>query len=802
MKTSRVCVGFSKDWENPTVLFPRIGKLGRGLVLALAVAGTGAAATRAAAAGYTNTIAVMSGWITNEMAAQGVVGAAIALVDGPEVVWAQGFGYADQEAGRPVTTDTVFHIGSVSKTFTAAALLHYVEAGYVDLEAPFTLYTPGVSWKERYPGARAITTRDLLAHHSGLPGDLLRGGFLTAPLGEGYARVTNDLAQTYPIFEPGTIDAYGNAAYVLLEGLIEDAARRATGTNRPFAQVVDDNLFGPLGMEATSFRFDKAAISNHIAASYVTGMRVPHEYVDIYGTGSMYSRPTDMAKFISALFAVPSPLMATQTLATMTADQSTNALFDPWTTYRSGLGWDQVGDPELNYAGRNWWKNGATITYASMLAVLPDQQLGAAVVINSPGGLADRAAILTLQQALLEKTGLHWPTNPLAFPTPTAPVTAEQLRARAGIYAGNSGYDLVTADTNALTLTYRRDVPHDGRVLSNLVLRADGWFLADDQPAVGLAFTNVHGRELLLYRRSLGAVMMQNILAERFTPPPLTAAWSNRLDTSWVARNIPAHDFLRAVGVPPRLRLREDDGALFVETDGYVTSRLLDPVGDTLAWVPGLANRGDSALQVETIGGVEHLLYGGYFFGPETETIPPTRRRTGSLERPGFTDWYTLQPEPPTQPAGGLSNVTYEITLSDAPAHFLLRLYEADGVTPVAERRGNGSLEMASGDALLRCTVQPDTDGAPTGAYQVTFYVPPRMRAVTTDAAGCRILWQAPTGIVCVLEAAAGLVGDGAGFSPLVSDLRMTNLLQGETLPLSGPAAARYYRLVWPPAGR
>jgi CubicO group peptidase (beta-lactamase class C family) len=174
--------------------------------------------------------------------AQKIPGVSIALVDSQEVVWAQDSAMLMSRRCSRHHRNRLSHRVRF-ETFTAAAVMQYVEQGYLDLDAPFTNYTPDVSWKERYPAARSVTVRDLLAHHSGLPGDLIRAGFLTQPLGEGYANTTGDLSETYPLFEPGVIDSYCNAAFVLLEGVIEDAAERASGSVRPFEQIVDDALF-------------------------------------------------------------------------------------------------------------------------------------------------------------------------------------------------------------------------------------------------------------------------------------------------------------------------------------------------------------------------------------------------------------------------------------------------------------------------------------------------------------------------------------------------------------------------------
>ncbi len=128
---------------------------------------------------YTNTIALATQWIEDQMASNGTVGLSVALVDGQGIAWAQGFGYADRENDIPVTTDTVFRIGSVSKMFTTTAAMQYHDQGKLGLDDSVTNYLPGLRLLDRggFPGTEAISVRDLLNHHSGLPGNLFNSFF-------------------------------------------------------------------------------------------------------------------------------------------------------------------------------------------------------------------------------------------------------------------------------------------------------------------------------------------------------------------------------------------------------------------------------------------------------------------------------------------------------------------------------------------------------------------------------------------------------------------------------------------------
>ena len=89
---------------------------------------------------YANTAAQMTTYIENSMAQGNVTGLSIALVDGQNVVWSRGFGYADKEANLPATADTIYEIGSLSKTFAATAIMRLVEEGRMDIDLPLSTY--------------------------------------------------------------------------------------------------------------------------------------------------------------------------------------------------------------------------------------------------------------------------------------------------------------------------------------------------------------------------------------------------------------------------------------------------------------------------------------------------------------------------------------------------------------------------------------------------------------------------------------------------------------------------------------
>ncbi|MDP2990588.1 MAG: serine hydrolase domain-containing protein, partial [Kiritimatiellota bacterium] len=353
------------------------------------------------------------------MAAQNVQGMSIALVDDQTVVWTAGFGLADRERNIPADADTVYHIGSCSKAFLGTAYMQLLDQAKVDLEAPLTNYMTEFSMLPRFTNS-TVTIRSLLNHHSGLPGDFFNGMW-TTPMRDDYMTwFIQCLQGDYPFAPVNERAYYCNSGFVLLS----DVVRRITGTN--FAAFNEAMIFNPLGMDASSFLPDKSAISNRLAAAYNTaGERQPVEILNCLGSGSMYSSANDQAIYIRMILAEGywqgQSLISSNAIDIMTTPQLTNLPLNV-TDNPQGLGWDNVSDSRLRYAGKVFWKDGATLYHCAFLGISRDLKLGVAVIQNSPGNLCDDVGIEALRWAILDKTTTnHWPTNTFV-PTPS-PVT-------------------------------------------------------------------------------------------------------------------------------------------------------------------------------------------------------------------------------------------------------------------------------------------------------------------------------------------------------------------------------------------
>lgn len=184
-------------------------------------------------------------------------GLSIAVVRHGQLVLAKGFGYADLSERVPVSADTVFRLASITKEFTAAALLHLQEEGELSLDDRMGDFLPN------YPAAvRRITIRDLLSHTSGLSDAAVIPIFEEGGVGYTRERII-DLVASQPLdFEPGTGHSYSNVGFIIAGMVIEEAA----GTT--YGDYVTDEILEPLGLEQTRFCPDEQPADARWAHGY------------------------------------------------------------------------------------------------------------------------------------------------------------------------------------------------------------------------------------------------------------------------------------------------------------------------------------------------------------------------------------------------------------------------------------------------------------------------------------------------------------------------------------------------------
>ena len=179
-----------------------------------------------------------------------VPGVAIGVSKGGAVVFERGYGYADVAKKIPVTPDTRFEIGSITKQFTAACIMQLVEAGKLSLDDHLGTFVSD------YFVGRGVTVRELLAQQSGVP-EYLEGPDAVAAAGTQPATYATLLARVSAMpleFAPGTRYKYSNTNYILLGRIVEVVS------GEPYERYVREHIFVPAGMTQSAFIADESTL--------------------------------------------------------------------------------------------------------------------------------------------------------------------------------------------------------------------------------------------------------------------------------------------------------------------------------------------------------------------------------------------------------------------------------------------------------------------------------------------------------------------------------------------------------------
>jgi CubicO group peptidase (beta-lactamase class C family) len=214
-----------------------------------------------------------------------------------QVLLSKGYGMANYELDAPNTPHTKFHIASISKTFTAAAILILQERGLLSVSDPLVKYIPD------YPNGEKITLHHLLTHTSGIP-DV--NSFLDYNAKSKFPQTPASLIEIFKqkplIAQPGDRYSYSNSNYNLLAFIIEKVSSKG------FGDFLRENIFDPLGMKDTAHDGKATALVKNRASGYVPAGADSLENAPFLdwtiktGNGSLYSTVEDLYKWDRALY--------------------------------------------------------------------------------------------------------------------------------------------------------------------------------------------------------------------------------------------------------------------------------------------------------------------------------------------------------------------------------------------------------------------------------------------------------------------------------------------------------------------
>jgi CubicO group peptidase (beta-lactamase class C family) len=390
----------------------------------------------------------ISGWVTETLPAllaeHKVPGAAIAVYAGGEV-FDFASGVLSHATGVGATADSVFQIGSITKTWTATLVMQLADEGLLDLDATVVTYLPDFDLADR-AAARAMTVRQLLCHTAGFEGDVFTDTGTNDDCVQKYVETLKSDPQLFP---PGEMFSYNNAGYCVLGRIIEVLR------GKPWDQALREHLGTPLGLthmatDANSAILFRAAVG-HLPNPDADGLPVPAPMWSLVKSngpaGAMLAmRPRDLLAFARMHLSGGKAEDGTSVLsaASVTAMQEQQVTLPPLGLMGThwGLGWELFDWP----GGLVFGHDGGTVGQSAFLRIVPGRDVAIALLTN--GGNPIAVYLEVFRHLLKELADIDLPATPVPPAARLNPGTRQRVDATryVGTYANSIGKTEITQD--------------------------------------------------------------------------------------------------------------------------------------------------------------------------------------------------------------------------------------------------------------------------------------------------------------------------------------------------------------------
>lgn len=343
-------------------------------------------------------------YVFEKMRKTNLPGLSIAAVKDGEVVYARGFGFRDVESGAAMTPQTRVGIGSVTKSFTALAIMMLVEEGKISLDDPVDKFVP----MALRPLGEPVRIWHLLTHSSGIPALAYAEAFIRHVIGEEATWLpiasVDDLkafmsdAEGWAVAKPGERFFYLNEGYLLLGRIIEVASGKS------YEVFVKERILEPLGMSRTTFRREDVASDPDWATPYVIdreGKRIPSRFpFGISADGGLISTVLDLSNYLRFYLArgrwSETQLISPESLEQMETPKIPlpSPLFGDegygfgWSVYPDFLGHKLVAH------------SGSVLVHTAFAGYIPDAGIGIAVLANASGHPLSQIGMVALATML------------------------------------------------------------------------------------------------------------------------------------------------------------------------------------------------------------------------------------------------------------------------------------------------------------------------------------------------------------------------------------------------------------------
>ena len=337
---------------------------------------------------WDDAIRVFSEGLSAQVAQDAVGGIAAGVIVDGDLVWAKGFGLSDRDHRTPMAPSAVSRTGSISKSVTALVLMRLVDRGVVHLDDAVSMYLPEFSSvARRRPDADPVTLRHLASHTAGLerePSNVEE--MVSGPIEQWEERIVESLRNTAFDSVPGARYQYSNIGF----GALGLALSRAAGV--PFIDLVQREVFDPLGMVGSSFVVVGGELEPRLAMGYANGRdgridaETPRREHGGRGykvpNGGVYSTVADLGRILGAVAGVPGlRILSEPSRREMITVQTPE---EPDRGYGLGLSIQRL-EEGLSIVGHG----GSVAGYTAYMAVSPETGIGVVLLRNYGAGKTD-----------------------------------------------------------------------------------------------------------------------------------------------------------------------------------------------------------------------------------------------------------------------------------------------------------------------------------------------------------------------------------------------------------------------------
>ncbi|MGE6666127.1 serine hydrolase domain-containing protein [Paenibacillus xylanexedens] len=568
-----------------------------------------------------------------------------ALIDGGEIVVSGQTGKNDINDKVPLTSNTVYGIGSTSKMMLTAAVMKLVDEGKIDLDAPVVNYMPDFTMKDnRY---KQITPRMLLNHSSGLLGTSTSNATLYGD-NDTYSHDTflEQLANQNLKADPGAYSVYSNDGFTLSEILVE----KVSGIG--YTAFIHKYFTEPLDMKHTKTPQDVVNPSD-MAAIYSPFYEgpLPKENYNIIGTGGLYSTAEDLVKFSRIFTGEVDGILSSKSVKAMAQEEYKKGMWpeDSDTLMSYGLGWDSVNlFPFNEYGIKAVMKGGDTLSYQSSLVVLPEYNMAAAVISSGGSSLTNHFIANELLLSALEEKGIITERKQeKSFGVPVKANMPKGISKYAGIYGGNNSVMKIKINTAGKMTVSSLAAPSNPA--QEYTYTADGTFV-NNEGTDKLKFVVEKNGKTYLWSRSyisvpgLGQLAFSEYNGEKLEANKLSkeinAAWAKRDGKKYylVNEKYTSMLYLNATSILP-IQLNK-------ENPGYMSNNKIIGANEAAnqLQIPGTAGRDTMDIHFSKKNGGEYLTFSGYVYASE-ELVKPIysgKRSATTIQADGYAKWFSV----------------------------------------------------------------------------------------------------------------------------------------------------------------